>query len=105
MQLTAFTETQKFNSLPLILILGVVSIVLIRVFFAVIANKEHKNIRWFLFPLFLIPLAVLVLTFIMRLDTRVDATGIYYRFYPVHSKVHAITWQDVDSAYVRKYSP
>jgi len=71
MFLAVFTEVQQFSAWPLLLLLAVVAVILIRAFFSIVAAREGKRVYWLL-PLFLIPVAVLVLTLLMHLNTRID---------------------------------
>ena len=52
----------------------------------------------------LIPLALMVVFFIMRLDTTINEEGIFFRFYPFQ-KGKFISWTAIEKAYIRKYSP
>jgi hypothetical protein len=53
----------------------------------------------------LIPLGIIVLFYVMKLEVTIDAQGISYRFFPFHLKKHRINWVDVDAVYIRQYSP
>jgi len=52
-----------------------------------------------------IPVLIIILFVIMQLRTRIDETGIYYRFFPIHFQVLRIGWDEVEKAYVRQYKP
>jgi hypothetical protein len=58
-----------------------------------------------LVPTVILPFFILVLFASFRLHTRINSTGIYYRFFPFHLKKKALLWDDVATATVRKYSP
>jgi hypothetical protein len=105
MFLVVFTEVQKFSSVWLFLLLAIVVIVLIRGFVAIVIAQDSKKIKLLLLSIFLLPIGLTVLTLCMQLQTRIDASGIYYRFYPVHIHEHKIDWSNVDSAYVCTYRP
>lgn len=51
-------------------------------------------------------LFLLFLFFLMsiKLKTRIDATGIYYRFYPFQTKETKIEWHELRDAYMRQYN-
>lgn len=53
----------------------------------------------------LILAAIIVLFLLIKLDTRVDETGVYYRFFPIHLKTRQKLWSEIDRAYIRKYRP
>ena len=40
-----------------------------------------------------------------RLETRINARGIHYRFFPVHLRFHTILWDEVAEVFVREYQP
>ncbi len=48
---------------------------------------------------------VIVLFFVMCLETRIDAMGIHVRFFPFHLSFRTYAWGTIESATVRKYSP
>ena len=52
-----------------------------------------------------LPLLIIFIFLIMQLHTRVDETGIYYRFAPVHRKMQHIPWGNIEKAYTRTYGP
>ncbi len=60
---------------------------------------------WVLLLGFFMPLLVLIFFFKLTLHTRIDESGIHYRFAPVHRKERHIKWSDVKNIYVRKYKP
>ena len=41
----------------------------------------------------------------LRLDTRIQEDGIYYRYLPFQLKYRQISWERISQAFVRKYSP
>jgi len=48
---------------------------------------------------------VFVLFLIIKLETRIDETGVYYQFFPFHFKLKRIGWDELKAVEVRKYSP
>ncbi|HXS36698.1 MAG TPA: hypothetical protein VN721_08360 [Flavipsychrobacter sp.] len=50
-------------------------------------------------------LLIFLLFISVRLKTRIDESGIYYQFKPVHLRENKISWDEVAAIYVRKYSP
>lgn len=40
----------------------------------------------------------------IKLKTRINQTGIYYRFYPFHLKERLIEWHELKDAYMREYN-
>ena len=41
----------------------------------------------------------------IKFTTRIDNEGIYYQFYPFHLREKKISWDEIDTIYVRKYKP
>jgi len=52
-----------------------------------------------------IPVLIIILFITMQLRTRINETGIYYRFFPIHFQVLRIGWDEVEKAYIRQYKP
>lgn len=50
-------------------------------------------------------LLVYGLIYSLKLKTRIDEKGIYYRFIPFHLSIKFIAWDELNSAYIRKYNP
>jgi hypothetical protein len=65
------------------------------------SNSEDKIIA--ISGLVLILLIALLL-FSLKLKTRIDDIGIYYRFYPIHFTYRVITWNEIATCYVRNYN-
>lgn len=40
-----------------------------------------------------------------NLKTKIDQTGIYFKFFPFHFSYRCYRWQDIDNAQVRTYKP
>ncbi len=50
--------------------------------------------------------ALLILFFVLlRLDTKVDAEGVHYRFFPFQGNYKMKKWDEIEKAYVRHYKP
>ena len=102
-----FIEEQKFNQ-PLVYI-GL-SISLIVVFFSLL-NEWKKNIDnsfgdniTALIGLFILVL-VIILFLALKLQTRIDETGIKYMFFPFHVSYRNIEWSNISECYIRNYNP
>lgn len=54
---------------------------------------------------FLLVLAITVFLFMIKLTSRIDEKGINYQFFPFHFSMKKIEWNEIQKAYVRKYSP
>ena len=53
----------------------------------------------------LIPALLIVLFLLLRLDTKVDAEGVHYRFFPFQINYKLKKWDEIENAYVRQYKP
>lgn len=42
--------------------------------------------------------------FLFKLKTRIDETGIHYRFIPFHFSTKTILWKDIEKCYTRNYN-
>ncbi len=100
-----FSEVQKFRQWWLwALLIGVVMVPVAITYF----NHDQKVSGGLATEMLIgaaVPLLILVLFYIMQLRTKIDETGIYYRFFPIHFQVLVISWEEVTKAYVRQYSP
>jgi hypothetical protein len=102
-----FEEEQKFMQIwlhILLIICFTVSIVVVAKEY--VASNSYNNDS-------LIGLIVVIgsmilvygLVYSFKLTTRIDEKGIYYRFIPFHLSIKFIAWNELNSAYVRKYKP
>ena len=103
--MNTFSEVQRFKQWWLwVLILGTlfvpIGITLYR------AQKTYTNhTTTDILTGAVVPVLIIIIFLIMRLKTRIDASGIYYRLVPIHFQVLVINWDDVEKAYIRQYSP
>lgn len=95
-----FEETQRFRQWWIWLIIVVSAGSPLIVMASVPA--EHGSD----YPILIASSVLVVLLFaVIRLDTRLDAAGLHYRFFPVHLKMRDISWDEVEAVYVRTYEP
>lgn len=109
MQAVNYFEKQKFRLWWLIVIMIAVSLIPIGIFFNEnhIINKSLFSMEQIV-PLLatLIALLVILIIFtIFYLETEIDEFYISYKFFPFHFSKKKIYWEDIQRAYVRKYSP
>ncbi len=103
--MTSFSERQKFTQWWLWLLI-IASLVVPLVLTVIKARNVHMALS----PVDIligcsVPAMIVVLFLVITLITRIDDTGIYYRFIPVHFKMKKIGWDEVEKAYIRTYSP
>lgn len=95
-----FEETQYFRQWWLwLIIIGSAASPFITTLWA--GHSIHTSLLFTLIT----PVLLIVLFRILRLDTIVDSTGIHYRFFPFHTKMQDVLWEDLTAAYIRQYKP
>lgn len=97
-----FNETQRFRQGWLWLIIASTLIVPLA---ALINHREESLSVWTITIILSIPVLIVMLFLSMKLETRVNSAGVYYRFAPFQLKERFIPWNDVENAYIRKYNP
>ena len=102
-----FKEEQKFTQLwvHILLALGFIPGIVIITRAWIQATDDNTDVK--IGFLVVVGSMVLVygLMFSLKLKTRIDEKGIYYRFIPFHLSIKFIAWEDLNNAYVRKYKP
>ena len=109
MTIFSFNETQRFRQ-PWIWVL---LLAILMLFGWAFIQQIVMGIPWgnnptsdYVFLLFcIIPVSLIALFLILRLDTQIDETGVYYRYFPLHFKKRKIDWSEIDDAHIRKYKP
>jgi hypothetical protein len=104
-----FSEKQKFNQWWLwLLLLGIAGII----FFSVLKDMDGlENVRDQILrdPEILIALGACLLPIVffryLQLETKIRKDGIYVRFFPFHLSWKSFTWDKIEKAYIREYSP
>lgn len=48
---------------------------------------------------------VFILFYLLRLDTEVHSDGLYVRFFPFRRSFRRISWAEITTLYIRRYSP
>jgi len=104
-----YSETQRSRQIWLwVLMIGILAL-----FFWVFIQQIILGRPWgddpmpdvLLIFILVIPVAVNLLFFFSKLETRLDETGIHYRYFPFHLKMKTVKWEDLERVYVRKYQP
>ncbi len=96
-----FTEKQRFTQWWLWLLLSAVMMYIIYNF---IEDRQYFSTLELAISI-LIPILVIILFLAIRLETKIDAQGIYVRFFPFQITFRHYPWRNITKAYVRKYSP
>lgn len=98
-----FKEEQRFNQLWLILLVMLSLLVPIGIIIGAYINDPNS---FSFLELVLIIIAIALTSsfiFLFKLSTRIDETGIHYKFFPFHWKYKIIMWNSIDIVYVRTY--
>ncbi len=98
-----FKEEQRFNQLWLIMLIVISMLLAI----GIIVGTYIKDPNSFsaIELVMLISLMVLSSSFIFffKLTSRIDEKGIHYKFFPFHLSYKCIKWNEINTAYIRKY--
>ena len=102
-----FEESQKFIQtwVMIVLLVGLIAPLL------AIANQwNEKTDKSFTSNLDLIVSLIIIASIVLfiisvKLKTRIDNEGIKYQFFPLHSKLNTINWNEINKVYIRKYNP
>lgn len=99
-----FEEKQYFRH-PIIWLL-LVAVNALNIYFLINSYRKSGGSEFagFLIPAVLVAV-ITALIYIIRLETEIRSDGIYYRFYPFHTKFRKIGIGQVSKIYVRKYKP
>lgn len=104
-----FSETQKFKQLWIWFILLVVNgIFLIAIYQQIIqgnpmGDKPMSDVGLLIAALISLSMTLLFINF--RLDTQIKEDGIYVRFFPFNISYRHHSWETIEKAYIREYSP
>ncbi|MFC0426704.1 hypothetical protein [Chryseobacterium scophthalmum] len=96
-----FSEKQRFTQWWLWLLLSAVMIYTIYNF---IEDRQYFSTLELAISI-LIPILVIILFLVIRLETKIDEQGISVRFFPFQITFRYYPWRNIKKAYVRKYSP
>ncbi|MGO4708434.1 hypothetical protein AB4Y90_04810 [Chryseobacterium sp. 2TAF14] len=96
-----FTESQKFSQWWLWLLLFSVMIFTIYNF---AENRQYFS-TFELTLSFFIPILLIALFLVIRLETKINEQGISVRFFPFQITFRYYPWRNIKKVYVRKYSP
>lgn len=96
-----FTEKQRFTQWWLWLLLSAVMVYTIYNF---VEDRQYFSTPELAIS-FLIPILVIILFLVIRLETKIDEQGISVRFFPFQITFRYYPWRNIKKAYVRKYSP
>ena len=102
-----FKESQKIRHFWIWLALIVLSAASLFFFYNIYYYSFTETTSDYVFNIFLpsLPFLIIILLLIIRLDTEVSQSGIYYQYFPFQLKRRKIEWSEIERAYVRQYHP
>jgi len=101
-----FIENQSFKKWWLLI---VIILTVIGVLFPFIFRKEEfpeigSEGFWGIAITFIILLLTFGFIFSIKLHTKINEQGIYYKFFPIHFSEKFIPWNEIDTCTIRKYN-
>ena len=99
-----FHEIQKFNQWWLgILMMLVLAITFISIMLSVSETQNDANQIIIMLSAGVITLvSVIFIMVYLKLETKINEQGIYYKFWPFHLNFKLLKWQDIKNCYIRK---
>lgn len=100
-----FIETQRFDQWWFRLIMLLVIIIVAGSLVAAYPSIKSDPVAfWAILSSSIFTIVLIVaLTFLAKLETKIDELGIHYRFWPIKPKL--LTWSDIEKCSVRSYNP
>ncbi|WP_400077724.1 hypothetical protein [Winogradskyella sp. R77965] len=98
-----FKEEQRFNQLWLIILIVISVLVPMGIILATYIKDPNSFSTLELISIIGLVVLASGLIFLFKLTTRIDEEGIHYKFFPFHWSFKIIKWNEIDSAYIRKY--
>jgi hypothetical protein len=98
-----FKEEQRFNQLWLIILIAISVLMPIVIIVATYIKNPKSYSNTELIGLLGLVIFATGIIFFFKLSTRIDESGIYYKFFPFHLKYKHINWSEINKVYVRTY--
>ena len=70
-----------------------------------LADAKHRVQVYIFWPVTILMFIILILVSIMKIDLRVNDDEVTYRVFPLQWKSNSIRRNDIDTMFIRKYSP
>lgn len=104
-----FKEKQRFKQIWIwLLLIGINAQFVFAIIYQIILGHPFGNNPMSNMGIaisFIISITLSILFYFLRLETQIDATGIYVRFFPFHKKFILYPRKSIKNAYVRTYKP
>lgn len=98
-----YQETQRFNNTwHYVLFLAIIGLTIGTATFNYFYMESTRSSIIGGFSSFAI---VCILWFSMKLKTRIDTTGIHYRYTPFHLKERTLNWNEIQTVEIKEYRP
>jgi hypothetical protein len=104
-----YTEVQRFRQLwiliPVFALVGIAIMVIMQQSMSDPLPEKEVIPPFAIVILIAVPVLAVLLFLMMRLETRIDETGVAIRFIPFHFSPKKFRWDEISKVYVRKYKP
>lgn len=100
-----FTEEQRLPRWKLFLITGFLISLMVFLCIKFMEATIDKKAAVIMLVSILIYALLIVFVFKVKLASKINEQGIYYRFFPLHFKERFIPWNDLGKVFIRKYNP
>lgn len=104
-----FTEVQRRLQWWVWLILGGIDLLFLFAFYKQIIQgkpfEDNPMSNWGLILVLLLMVVLTVSFLFIKLETYINEDGVYYRYFPFQFKYKFFSWNEIESASVRKYAP
>lgn len=95
-----YNEKQYLHQNKIIWVVGIILLIPVAV---MIYNFKGVNINFIIQTLFLIIIALLMMT--SNLQVQIDPVGVHYKMFPFINQQRTIEWSDIKDIHVRQYEP
>lgn len=96
-----FYEKQSFRQWW---IWGLLIFVLAYMIYNAFENHDYFSTSELIFSI-AVPILIMILFFVIKLETKIDELGIRVRLFPFHFQFKYFPWKSIHKAYIREYSP
>ena len=103
MGIILFSEIQRFGKWLKWPLMGLILWLFYQLGISIGEGDEYKN--WNFWEPVIVPLVLMGLLFVVKLETRMDKKGIYVQFFPFHWKPKFYAWESIVHVEVRTYRP
>jgi len=101
--LKVFKEEQRFTQTWIIVLVMSGAIIPLFIILDEYLKNDTAYSTWEWVLILGLTLLAPAIIFVFKLYTRIDESGIHYKYFPFHFRFKTIPWEDIAKAYVRTY--